>query len=205
LGASSSFEIPRKPREKPRFEDFLGPPKFAGLRGKIQISSPVYRGKNHKNLDEPVLQNLEILQKNSSFCNFFGSPKKSQETVEKSKILKPVCCGKTVKKSEFQNLFQKFPNWQTLPSSSCFSSDLPPNNCQLIKIPKYQDIWTCSFANELGWFFQGICKHKGSSTCFFIKKSDVLKECTYTYDRIVYNYPEGQTTQDLAHHGWQLH
>jgi hypothetical protein len=39
--------------------------------------------------------------------------------------------------------------------------------------PKYQDIWTHSFANELGWLFQGIHKHKGTNTCFFIKKSDI--------------------------------
>jgi hypothetical protein len=45
--------------------------------------------------------------------------------------------------------------------------------CQLIKIPQYQDIRTHSFANELGRLFQGICKHKGTDTCFFIKKSDV--------------------------------
>jgi hypothetical protein len=31
--------------------------------------------------------------------------------------------------------------------------------CQHFKIPKYQDIWTSSFANELGWLFQGIREH----------------------------------------------
>ncbi len=59
--------------------------------------------------------------------------------------------------------------------------------CQLIKIPKYWDIWTCSFANELGRLFHGICKHKGTDTCFFIKKLDVPKGRTYTYGHIVCN------------------
>jgi hypothetical protein len=53
--------------------------------------------------------------------------------------------------------------------------------CQLIKIPKYWDIWTCSFANELKWLFQGIHEHKGTDTYFFIKKLDVPKGRTYTY------------------------
>ncbi len=60
--------------------------------------------------------------------------------------------------------------------------------CQLIKIPKYWDIWTRSFANKLGRLFQGICEHKGTKTCFFIKKSDVPKSCTYMYGCIVCNY-----------------
>jgi hypothetical protein len=59
---------------------------------------------------------------------------------------------------------------------------------QLIKLPKYQDICTHSFANELGRLFQGICKNKGTKTCFFIKKLDILKGSTYTYGRIVCNY-----------------
>jgi hypothetical protein len=54
---------------------------------------------------------------------------------------------------------------------------------QLTKIPKYQD-----FAKELGRLFQGISKHKGTDTCFFIKKLDVPKGRTYTYGRIVCNY-----------------
>ncbi len=60
--------------------------------------------------------------------------------------------------------------------------------CQLIKIAKYWDIWTLSFTHELGQLFQGICKHKGTDTCFFIKKSDVPKGCMYTYGRILCNY-----------------
>jgi hypothetical protein len=77
--------------------------------------------------------------------------------------------------------------------------------CQLIKIPKYQDIWTRSFANMPGRLFQGICKYKGTNTCFFIKKLNVLKGRTYMYGHIVLLPSKGQTTQDLAHRGWQLH
>ncbi len=44
-----SLEIPRNHGEKPRFENFLGPLKIAGHRGKIQILSPVHRGKTAKN------------------------------------------------------------------------------------------------------------------------------------------------------------
>jgi hypothetical protein len=79
--------------------------------------------------------------------------------------------------------------------SSCFISaiiDKDTGNtlkyCQLIKIPKYRDIWTHSFANEIGRLFQGIHEHKGTDTCFFMKKLDVPKGRTYTYGRIVCNY-----------------
>jgi hypothetical protein len=60
--------------------------------------------------------------------------------------------------------------------------------CHLIKIPNYQDIWTHSFANELGSLFQDIHEHKGTNTFFFIKKLDVPKGRTYMYGRIVCNY-----------------
>ncbi len=60
-------------------------------------------------------------------------------------------------------------------------------------------MWTPSFANELGRLFQSICKHKGTNTCFFIKKLDVPKGCTYTYGRIVCNYcPQ----KDEPHRTW---
>jgi hypothetical protein len=71
--------------------------------------------------------------------------------------------------------------------------------CQLIKIPKYWDIWTHSFANELGWLFQGICKHKGTDTCFFIKILNVPKGRTYTYGHIVCNY---HPQKDEPHRTW---
>jgi hypothetical protein len=71
--------------------------------------------------------------------------------------------------------------------------------CQLIKIPKYQDIWTQSFANELGRLFQGIRKHKGTNTCFFTKKLDVSKGCMYTYGCIVCNY---HPHKDKPHRTW---
>jgi hypothetical protein len=59
-------------------------------------------------------------------------------------------------------------------NSSCFISaiiDEETSNtlkyCQLIKIPKYWDIGTRSFANELRRLFQGILEHKGTDTCYF--------------------------------------
>jgi hypothetical protein len=70
---------------------------------------------------------------------------------------------------------------------------------QLIKIPKYCDIWTGSFANELGQLFQGICKQKGTDTFFFIKKLDVPKGRTYTYGCIVCNY---HPQKDKPHRTW---
>jgi hypothetical protein len=90
--------------------------------------------------------------------------------------------------------------------SSCFIGAIVDKNtgktlkyCKLIEIPKYCDIWTCSFANELGRLVQGICKHKGTDTCFFIKKLDILKGCMYTYSRVVCNYcPQ----KDEPHRTW---
>jgi hypothetical protein len=71
--------------------------------------------------------------------------------------------------------------------------------CQLIKISKYWGVWTCSFVNELGQLFQGICKHKGTNTRFFIKKLDVPKGRTYMYGHIVCNYcPQ----KDEPHRTW---
>jgi hypothetical protein len=71
--------------------------------------------------------------------------------------------------------------------------------CQLIKISKYQGIWRRSFANELWRLFQGIGKHKGTDTCFFIKKSDDLKGRTYTNGLILCNYcPQ----KDESHRTW---
>ncbi len=54
-------------------------------------------------------------------------------------------------------------------------------------------------AVKLGRLFQGICEHKGTDTCFFIKKLDVPKGRTYTYGRIVCNYcPQ----KDKSHRTW---
>jgi hypothetical protein len=90
-------------------------------------------------------------------------------------------------------------------NSTCFISTIIDDNigntleyCQLIKIPKYRDIRTQSFANELGQLFQGICKHKGTNTCF-IKKLGVLKGCTYAYGCIVCNY---HSQKDKPHRTW---
>ncbi len=55
------------------------------------------------------------------------------------------------------------------------------------------------FANELGWLFQGVCKHKGANTCFFIKNLYVPKGCTYTYGRIVCNYQPQKDEPHRAH------
>ncbi len=64
---------PQKPRGKPHLENTLGPQKISGRQGKIQILSPVHRGKNHKEyLDKLVLQNPETLRKNPCFELFLG-------------------------------------------------------------------------------------------------------------------------------------
>jgi hypothetical protein len=51
------------------FENFLGPQKIAGHRGKIQILSPVHCGKNREEFLD------ETLRKNPRFENFLGTLK----------------------------------------------------------------------------------------------------------------------------------
>ena len=56
---------------------------------------------------------------------------------------------------------------------------------QLIKLDKYRDIWMHSFANELGRLSQGIRDIPGTNTINFIPFSEVPKDATVTYGRIV--------------------
>jgi hypothetical protein len=60
----------------------------------------------------------------------------------------------------------------------------------LIKHPKYKEVWTKSYANELGRLTNGIRDIPGTNTMTYIKKSDIpkdrLKCCTRKSDcRIV--------------------
>jgi hypothetical protein len=57
----------------------------------------------------------------------------------------------------------------------------------LINSEKYRRIWERSFANESGRLFRGIRDIPGTDTCFFIRKSQVLKHKRSTYGRIVCN------------------
>ena len=51
---------------------------------------------------------------------------------------------------------------------------------------KYRDIWTRSFANELGRLAQGVAdRETGTNTVFFIPRHKVPKGRTVTYGRIV--------------------
>jgi hypothetical protein len=57
---------------------------------------------------------------------------------------------------------------------------------QLIKRDAYRDIWTHSYANELGRLAQGVGDRiQGTNTIFFIRKDQVPKGRTCTYGRLV--------------------
>jgi hypothetical protein len=103
------LQNPKKPQGKTAFQEFFGSPKNCGTLREDPNFEPCSSRENHEEfLNKPILQNPETLRKNPHFENFWV-PKKLRETAEKSKILKPVRRG-TAKKSEFRNLFQKFPN-----------------------------------------------------------------------------------------------
>ena len=57
--------------------------------------------------------------------------------------------------------------------------------CHLIKLDKYQDIWTKSFSNELGRLAQGIRNISGTNTIDFIPYSDVPAQTNVKYGRII--------------------
>jgi len=59
-----------------------------------------------------------------------------------------------------------------------------------MKSDKYRNLWSISFANEIGRLAQGICDIKGTDTFFFIRKSDIPKDRRkdVTYGRIVVTY-----------------
>ena len=48
---------------------------------------------------------------------------------------------------------------------------------QLIKHPKYKEIWSKSYANELGRLTNGIRDIPGTNTMRYIRKSDIPKDC----------------------------
>jgi hypothetical protein len=47
---------------------------------------------------------------------------------------------------------------------------------QLIKHPKYKEIWSKSYANELGRLTNGIRDKPGTNTMTYIRKSEILKD-----------------------------
>jgi hypothetical protein len=57
----------------------------------------------------------------------------------------------------------------------------------LIKLDKYKDVWSKSYANELGRLTQGIRDIPGTNTMFFIHKADIPedRQKDITYGRIV--------------------
>ena len=59
--------------------------------------------------------------------------------------------------------------------------------CHLIKSEKTKKIWNTSFTNKLGCLFQGIRHIKGTDTCFFIHKAQVLRHKCATYGHICCN------------------
>ena len=60
----------------------------------------------------------------------------------------------------------------------------------LVKMENYEGTWNTSFANELGRLAQGIRDIPGTSTIFFIPKSDIPKDRRkeITYGQIVVSY-----------------
>jgi hypothetical protein len=58
----------------------------------------------------------------------------------------------------------------------------------LIKDPQLKPLWKRGFGNECGSLFQGIRDITGTTTCLFIKLTDILKEIKITYGKIVCDY-----------------
>ena len=60
----------------------------------------------------------------------------------------------------------------------------------LIKLPKYREVWMKSFANEIGRLAQGIRDIKGTNTMEFIRRDEIPRERAkdVTYGRIVVSY-----------------
>jgi hypothetical protein len=57
--------------------------------------------------------------------------------------------------------------------------------CQLLQQTDLKPIWERAFANELGRLAQGVCDIKGTDTIVFIHASEIPKERTVTYRRLV--------------------
>ncbi len=58
----------------------------------------------------------------------------------------------------------------------------------LVKKESTCALWETSFANDIGWFFQGIRHLKGTNTCFFICKEQVPLDKQPTYGSICCNF-----------------
>jgi hypothetical protein len=56
---------------------------------------------------------------------------------------------------------------------------------QLLQRPDLKPIWERAFTNELGRLAQGVCNIKGTDTIVFIHASEIPKERTVTYGRLV--------------------
>jgi hypothetical protein len=55
----------------------------------------------------------------------------------------------------------------------------------LMKHPRIQPLLTRGFGNECGRLFQGIQDIRGTTTCFFIKLTDIPKDRNITYGKVV--------------------
>jgi hypothetical protein len=58
----------------------------------------------------------------------------------------------------------------------------------LMKDPSLQPLLKRGFGNELGRFFQGIRDIPGTDTCFFVNLTNIPKDMTITYSKIVCDY-----------------
>eukprot|EP00957_Ditylum_brightwellii_P203079 15333128-Ditylum_brightwellii.AAC.1 len=58
----------------------------------------------------------------------------------------------------------------------------------LIKMDKYDGVWTGSFTKKLNQLAQGLCRHKGTKTINFICVTDMPNGQQATYGRIVVYY-----------------
>ncbi len=139
---------------KSGFQDFLGPLKIAGNRGKIRILKPVHCGKTAKNFWMSL--SFKILRHRGKIriSRIFWVPLKITGNRRKIQISKPINRRKTVKNPNFKTHSEKFSNWQTLPSSSSFSSHLPPNNppnsLPHYLVPSIMVLWMML---RIGWIF----------------------------------------------------
>jgi hypothetical protein len=58
----------------------------------------------------------------------------------------------------------------------------------LMKDPDLQPLWKRGFGNEAGRLFQGIRNIPGTYTCFFVELTNILKDRTIMYGKIVCDY-----------------
>eukprot|EP00957_Ditylum_brightwellii_P165956 12635776-Ditylum_brightwellii.AAC.1 len=67
--------------------------------------------------------------------------------------------------------------------------------CDLIKMNKYQEVWTNIVTKELDQLAQEICGHKGTNTIKFIHKHKVPGGRVVTCARIAVDYGHKKLTQ----------